>query len=292
MTTRELTEAPNALGNMLRAALPALPGVSILPGVKKSGGALPDLTLVRKGVSIDPAHVAAYAKVCGFPTKDTLPLPYPHMLAFPLHMSLMTDASFPFAALGTVHLENVITQHRAIAPSEKFDVKVWAENLRPHAKGQVYDVMTEVAVSTSGSDELVWEERSSMLVRGKRDKQAPAGLDIEQVPPGPATWKLAGDLGRRYGAVSGDRNPIHMYGVTARAFGFPRQIAHGMWSMARCVAALENRLADEVTVEVAFKTPILLPGTVRFGSSVDDSGAVFSLTNPKTGAPHLVGRAF
>ena len=288
VTTRELTGAPSAVGNMMRAALPALPGVSLLPGVKKSGGALPDLTLVRKGVSIDPAHVAAYAQVCGFPVKDTLPLPYPHMLAFPLHMSLMTDASFPFAAMGTVHLENVITQHRAIAPSETLDVKVWAENLRPHAKGQVYDVMTEVSVG----DEIVWEERSSMLVRGKGDKSAPAGLEIEQVPPGPATWKLAGDLGRRYGAVSGDRNPIHLYGVTAKAFGFPRQIAHGMWSMAHCVAALENRLADQVTVEVAFKTPILLPGAVRFGSSVDESGATFSLTNPKNGAPHLVGRAF
>ncbi len=295
MTTRELAGAPNSLGFMVKAALPALPGVSLIPGVRKSGGALPDLTLVRKGVSIDPAHVSAYAEVCGFASpaaRRTLPLPYPHMLAFPLHMALMTDATFPFAAMGTVHLENVISQHRAITPSEKVDVKVWSQNLRKHAKGSIYDVMTEVSTSAGDDEgEVVWEERSTFLVRGKGDKDAPAGLEIEQVPPGPTSWKLGGDLGRRYGAVSGDRNPIHLYGLTAKAFGFPRQIAHGMWSMARCVAALENRLDDKVTVEVAFKTPILLPGSVQLGSAIDESGAAFSLTNPKNGAPHLVGRA-
>jgi len=290
--TRVLDEAPSTLGFMVKAALPALPGVSLIPGVKKSGGALPDLTLVRKGVPVDPAHVAAYAEVCGFPTKDTLPLPYPHMLAFPLHMALMTDSKFPFAALGTVHLENVITQRRAISLGERLDVKVWAENLRKHAKGTIYDVRSEVSVpSSGGGDEVVWEERSTFLVRGKGDKDAPTGLEIEQAPSSGPTWKLPGDLGRRYGAVSGDRNPIHLYGVTAKAFGFPRQIAHGMWSLARCVASLENRLDDNVTVEVAFKTPILLPGTVAFGSRVDGAGAVFSLTNPRSGAPHLVGRA-
>ncbi|HEY0948582.1 MaoC family dehydratase, partial [Nocardioides sp.] len=107
---------------------------------------------------------------------------------------------------------------------------------------------------------------------------------------------LPGDLGRRYASVSGDHNPIHLYGLTAKAFGFPRQIAHGMWSMARCVGALENRLPGEVTVAVAFKKPILLPGTVAFGSrrlTASDGGAgyAFSLSSPSTGAPHLAGSA-
>ena len=101
----------------------------------------------------------------------------------------------------------------------------------------------------------------------------------------------AGDLGRRYAAVSGDHNPIHLYALTAKAFGFPRQIAHGMWSKARCLAALEGRLPDAVTVEVAFKKPILLPGTVAFGSPARGRRLRFSLTRPKDGAPHLVGRA-
>ncbi len=111
------------------------------------------------------------------------------------------------------------------------------------------------------------------------------------MPPSATTWHLPGDLGRRYAAVSGDHNPIHLYGITAKAFGFPRQIAHGMWSKARCLAALDGRLPDAVTVEVAFKKPILLPGTVAFGSARSGEGYAFSLTNPRSGAPHLLGRA-
>jgi acyl dehydratase len=114
------------------------------------------------------------------------------------------------------------------------------------------------------------------------------------VPGNGVEWRLPGNLGRRYAAVSGDHNPIHLYPLTAKAFGFPRQIAHGMWSKARCVAAIANRLPDAVTVEVEFKKPILLPGTVAFGSRVVDDGPHqgidFSLTNPTSGAPHLAGR--
>jgi acyl dehydratase len=108
--------------------------------------------------------------------------------------------------------------------------------------------------------------------------------------PGRVTWRLAGDLGRRYAAVSGDRNPIHLHPLTAKALGYPRQLAHGMWSLARCVAAVENRLPDAVTVEAAFKKPVLLPGTVAFGQEPRDDGIAFSLTSPRDGAPHLLGR--
>ncbi len=281
---------------MLKAALPAVPGVNLIPGIRKSGGKLPDLRLSRQGVAIDADHVAAYATVCGFAQPDirgqSVPLTYPHMLAFGLHMGIMTDGSFPYPAIGTVHLRNAITQHRSIAPSEVLDVTATARDLRAHAKGKVFDLVTTV---TSGGD-TVWESTSTYLRVGKGDKDVPSeGVPFDVVPSNGVEWRLAGNLGRRYAAVSGDHNPIHLYPLTAKAFGFPRQIAHGMWSKARCVAAVANRLPDEVTVEVEFKTPILLPGTVAFGSRVvddgDHRGFDFSLTNPKTGAPHLVGRS-
>jgi acyl dehydratase len=286
---RVLDEAPGSLPLMLKAALPAVPGVSALPGLKKSATDLPDLTLARKDVAVDPAHVAAYAEVCGFPSKDTLPLPYLHMLAFPLHMSMLTDREFPFPAMGMVHVENTITQHRALTVRERYDVTVSAANLRPHTKGRVFDMLTEISVD----GEVVWDEVSTYLRRGRGDEAASGGLEIPVVDDGGVEWRLPADLGRRYASVSGDRNPIHLYGVTAKAFGFPRQIAHGMWSKARCIAAVENRLPDAVRVDVAFKTPVLLPASVRFASTpaVDDRGLGFSLVNPKNGAPHLAGRA-
>jgi hypothetical protein len=269
--------APRTLPLLLRAALP----------VRRTGDTLPDLTLTRHDVPVDREHVAAYSRVCGFPLKAGLPVTYPHLLAFGLHLSIMTDSSFPFPTLGTVHLENRITAHRAIGDTERLDVTAHPEALRPHAKGRVFDLVTQVR---SGG-EVVWEETSTFLRRGDRGGDAAhREQTFERVPPTGARWSLPGDLGRRYAGVSGDHNPIHLYGLTAKAFGFPRQIAHGMWSKARCLAALDGRLPDAVTVEVAFKKPILLPGAVAFGSSRSGDGYAFSLSNPKTGAPHLLGR--
>jgi len=278
-----------ALPMILRAALPSIPGVNQLPGVRKDPRADPSRagTFTRRAVRIDREHAAAYARVCGFEARDALPLTYPHLLAFPLHMQVLTSPQFPFPAVGTVHLANTVTGHRPLHPGEVVDVAVRASQLRPHPKGRVVDFVAEVRVG----EELVWESTSTYLRRGRGEEGAPAGPALDRAPDATTEWRLPGDLGRRYGAVSGDRNPIHLYPVTAKALGFPRQIAHGMWSLARCVAALDNRLPDAVTVEVAFAKPILLPGTVAFGHEVTGDGHAFALTRPKDGAPHLVGRA-
>ena len=288
-TAREITGNPATLPLLLKAAVSGLPGLSRLPGVGKRGSALPAMKLTRYDVPMDRAHVARYADLCGFGRKETVPVTYPHLLAFGLHLTIMTDADFPFPAIGTVHLANTITAHRAISAGEKLQVTAWPADLRPHAKGRVFDLVTQV----HSAGELVWEETSTFLRRGAGDDTAP-GTDegLEDVPPSAIEWRLPGDLGRRYAAVSGDRNPIHLYAVTAKAFGFPHQIAHGMWSTARCLAALEGRLPDAVTIDVAFKKPVLLPGRVRFGSRpLGDRSWAFSLTDPGSGAPHLLGAA-
>lgn len=270
---------------MVKAALPSIPVVNLLPGIRKTGSDLPDLSLALHDVPVDVDHAASYAALCGFPRKDTLPLTYPHLLAFGLHMQIMTDASFPFPAIGTVHLENSITQHRPIAVTEQLQVTARVEHLRPHTKGKVFDMVTTV----HSRGELVWEETSTFLRRGKGGADAASGTTFPEAAPTGTVWQLPGDLGRRYASVSGDHNPIHLYPLTAKALGFPRQIAHGMWTKARCVAALENRLPDAVRVEVAFKKPVLLPGSVAFGSRPTDDGYAFSLSSPKSGAPHLAG---
>ena len=283
-----LDRPPATLPMMLRAALPAVPVLNRVPGVRRSGSELPDLAVTRHDVPVDRDQVAEYAEVCGFPLKETLPVTYPHLLAFPLHMAIMTDRSFPFPAIGIVHLENAITQHRPISPDERLQVTARPADLRPHAKGRVFDILVEV----HSSGELVWQSTSTLLRLGAGHPAAAApDRRFEQVPPSGGEWRLPGDLGRRYAAVSGDHNPIHLHRLSAKAFGFPRQIAHGMWSKARCLAALDGRLPDAVTVEVAFKKPILLPGTVALGTARSGDGYAFSLSNPRNGAPHLLGRA-
>ncbi|MBO0846787.1 MAG: hypothetical protein J2P22_15375 [Nocardioides sp.] len=284
---------------LLKAALPSIPVVNRLPSVRKTGGDPSSLRETRTATATRD-HVSAYAAVCGFPVKDTAPLTFPHVLAFPLHMAVMTSPAFPFPAIGTVHLANTITQHRPVEIGETLQIEVQTSTVRPHPKGRAVDFLATVTVG----EETVWESSSTYLRRGRveprRDDSTGSthedrgAADDLAVVPGRVTWRLGGDVGRRYAAVSGDRNPIHLYPLTAKALGFPRQIAHGMWSLARCVAALENRLPDSVAVDAAFKKPIFLPGTVAFGQDPvhdgTDEGIAFALTSPTSGAPHLVGR--
>ncbi len=276
-----------ALPVMLKAALPAVPGLNQLPGIKKTGGTLPDRELRRDDVLVERSAVDRYAAVCGFPVRDVAPVPYLHMLAFPLHLQLMTDAAFPFPAIGSVHLENTILQHRPVGVGERVSLALRAADLRASTKGRAWDMN----VTGTVGDEVVWESVSTYLRVGKGDKEGgDPGMSLAAVEAKGPVWSLGGDLGRRYASVSGDHNPIHLYPLTAKALGFPRHIAHGMWSKARCIAALENRLPDAVRVEVAFKKPIFLPGKAQFGADRSATGYDFTLVNPKTGAPHLLGR--
>jgi hypothetical protein len=286
--SKTLTGEPGGLTTLVKAALPALPVINQLPGVKKVAASdFAELTFSRTGVEAARPDVEAYAAVCGFPRKDSVPLTFPHMLAFPLHMAIMSDPGFPYPAIGMVHVENTITARRSIGVGEVLDVSTTVRAPRPHAKGALLDFVTTV----SNGGEVAWESTSTYLRRGKPVEGEPTpGLVIDNPPSGGVEWRLPANLGRTYAGVSGDANPIHLYPLTAKALGFPRQIAHGMWTKARSIAAIENRLPDAVTVEVAFKKPVFLPGTVAFAAAPSDGGFTFALTSPKDGSPHLLGR--
>jgi acyl dehydratase len=290
MTTRTLTSAPSILPLYARAAAPMVPGASLLPFVPGGGGEIPDLDLRLSGIESDRDAVAAYAKACGFPLHDHLPPTYPHVLAFPLQMAVMADGGFPFGAVGLVHVENRIEQHRRIGVDEELAIEVRPTKLRPHAKGRTFSLVTEV----SAGGELVWESVSTMLRRGKGDAEAKEQGRFPALPqsvPASSDWKLGGDLGRRYAAVSGDRNPIHLHSLTAKPLGFPSAIAHGMWTKARCLAALDSRLPDAFAVDVRFRKPILLPAQVEFASAEEIEGVVaFAVRDAKQQTPHLDGR--
>jgi hypothetical protein len=278
-----------------RAAAAMVPGASRLPFVAGGSREIPALTLALDDVHVDPDRLGAYDRVCGFSLRDTIPATYPHMLAFPLHLALMTDGSFPFGAIGLVHIANTITQRRPIHVSESMSIRVWATQLEPHPRGRQFSIRTEVSVA----DGVVWEEVSTNLKRGgggdnspereRADDRRKAGDDGSDDLPAAATWRLPGDLGRRYGSVSGDLNPIHIHPLSARLFGFPTAIAHGMWTKARCLAALESRLPEGFSVEVAFKRPILLPATVSFSEAADETGIRFGVRDSEKGTPHLTG---
>lgn len=291
---RTLASAPGAATLYPRAAFgtfarPLLRKVPLVGG--STPKALPELTLGLDDVTLDAGHVADYARVCGFDLRDTLPASYLHILGFPLAMSLMTDGAFPFGVIGLVHVANRIEHVRPVGLGETPSFRVRAEDLRAHPKGRQFDV---VAVATVAG-ERVWEGRSTYLRVGggsggdgsTKDDNKPD--ERPGAPAAEAIWTIPGDIGRRYGAVSGDRNPIHLHNVSAKLFGMPRAIAHGMWLKARVLAALQPELPESFTAEVRFKRPVLLPARVGFSTDKTADGRAFALHDAKRGIPHLEG---
>jgi hypothetical protein len=168
---------------------------------------------------------------------------------------------------------------------------VHATDLRPHRRGRQVTVVTEAQVA----GRVVWRAESDYL---RVERSAPRSGVADDVPTphaaaaarrGPVSWELSSDLGRRYARVSGDRNPIHLYDVTARPFGFRRHIAHGMWTLARCLAELEADLPARMRCEASFRRPVTLPGRVEFTASAVERGFQFSVGSAADPDRHLQG---
>ncbi|MFB6873922.1 MaoC family dehydratase [Streptomyces sp. NPDC056323] len=267
---------PNLNVSLARAAV-----TSPFKRAGRPGATLPADRAVLPAAPIAAAPLASYRRICGFAEPDTLPLTYPHVLGFPLAMRLMTARRFPLPVVGLVHTWIEIARHHPLHPTDLLELTVYAEKLTPHRRGTEVTMVTEAR----RAGELVWESRSGYLSRHVTDtttSTAPAPAPVAELPA-LAQWQLPGDLGRRYGAASGDRNPIHLYPLTARLFGFPRAIAHGMWTVARCLA--EAPRPDDVQgVRADFRAPVLLPATVTYAA--DATG--FQLRG--TGRVHLTGR--
>jgi acyl dehydratase len=229
----------------------------------------------------DP-QLRRYLEVCGYPADaKVLPATYPHILAWSPMFRVLRSRAFPLPLIGLVHIGNVIEQCRPLSTQDKLDFTVGWENLRDHERGRAVDVVTEATVD----GQRVWRESSTYLRRSRQpsrpaDRNSASGA----IPPSDRVWRVTPATASTYARVSGDRNPIHTSTIVARLFGFPGRIAHGMWSLARCLAELE--LPDHSTVDVSFKLPVVLPAEVAFSAQPDG----FELRDARTGKPHVSGR--
>jgi len=280
--------------------LPALPPT--LPSFLKAGlsasrrpqGApvLPDWQVRVRAVRVDRARLNAYSVLCGLAESPELPTLYPQVLATPLFLNLMTRPGFPLPLLGLVHVRNDVLQQRPLRVDETFDLSIRIGEGRQVKAGFEFDLIME---ATPVESEPVWRAVMTVIHRGtKQPSKGPKGKAPAAAVDGRLSQYLAlsapEDTGRRYAKVSQDYNPIHLYGFTAKLFGFPRAIGHGLWSAARCLALLQDKLPGAPKAySVQFKQPLLLPGraALRFA---DEGGTVdFSLLSASSDKVHLSG---
>jgi acyl dehydratase len=272
---------PSGLMNLVRAAAGALPFVP-------RGDTLPDRTINVDELNIDPANVAAYANVTALRFGDAVPLTYPFTLTFPTVMSLVTGFDFPFAAMGSVHIENHITQYRPILVTDTVSAQVHAENLREHRRGLLVDIVTDVNVG----NERAWHQVTTFLHQQRTslsDEPKPPPQKQPKLGPPNAVLRITPGQIRHYASIGGDHNPIHTNPIAAKLFGFPTVIAHGMFSAAAVLSNVEGQLSDAVKYSVRFAKPVVLPA--RAGLYVDriSGGWQLTLRNLSKGDPHLTG---
>ena len=283
MSTVTEHSRPSGLRNLLRAAAGALPFIP-------RADSLPDRTIRVEDLKIDRSNVAQYAGVTGLRYGDQVPLTYPFALTFPVVMSLVTGFDFPFAAMGSVHMENDITQYKPILVTDTVDVKTHAENLREHRKGLLVDVITDVSVGT----ETAWHQVTTFLHQQRTslsDEPKPEPKKQAKLPPPNGILSITPGQIRRYASVGGDHNPIHTIPIAAKLFGFPSVIAHGMFGAAAVLANIEGQLPDAVRYSVRFGKPLVLPAKAALFVERDTKGWELALRHPSKGYPYLTGTA-
>lgn len=250
---------------------------------------LPQLAVQVSAVQVGPARLAAYREICGFEPGDNLPITFPQVQAAPLHMWLMLRPEFPIPLMGIVHVRNTFEMLGAMPADAAYDVRAaLVEGRRTH-QGFEFDIQTEYR---NAEGELVYRSLMTPLYRLKSDSQ-PKPIKPRAPAPQLAEYRsfdVPGDIGRRYAPIGGDYNPIHLYALTAKAFGFPRAIAHGMWSLARAAALVENaRGVHARSLSVQFRQPLLLPAKVALKFGKSDAGSEFALLSRTSDKVHFNG---
>ncbi|WP_169391390.1 MULTISPECIES: MaoC family dehydratase [Psychrobacter] len=285
-----LPKAHTTYANIIKSLLP------IGDNPRASKDELPQATYFVDNLHIDQSNLEDYRKICGFKADGKVPVTYFAVLSQALQMNMMVKEPFPFTMLGLVHVENSVTQYRQIGERETVSMAVHFANLRDHAQGQQFDFVTQV----KSQDDVIWEGVSTYLARGKKpttSSNKPKKVTVKPLVDEKGVhnvFEVPEDIGRRYAFVSGDFNLIHLHPLSAKAFGFPKAIAHGMWSKAKCLA-LMGELPEACTAEVSFKLPIFLPSEVELiGEPIDklekvDDKCVFGLYSAKNDKPHLAG---
>ena len=264
-----LSAPPSMLPLYARALLGRAAGL-------KRGAAVPAVGL-EAPITLTREWLDRYLALCGWRPGQEAPLTAGQVVAAPAQSALLMGGRCPVSALGLVHAGNEVWARAPLPVGERLWARVWFGETRWKARGFEFDMHTSISAEGSGEQGAggegagaLWVGRTTIFRSVPREEQLseeraprPQGEGLSDAAAR-LTLTLPPDLGRRYGAVAGDRNPIHLYPWSARLFGFKRPIMHGMWTLARAVRASggeEPPATGELLVQ--FRRPVPLPSAVE-----------------------------
>lgn len=265
--------------------------------------------LAVNGVTVSPSRDEEFRRIVGAPPVDHVAgaafFGHVHSLIMPLQMELMAADDFPLPMMGLIHTSNTYRQLAPVPVGSKVDVEVRVAGFRAHRSGT--EIVHEATVSQDGT--VLVEETSVYLAKGKSLDDVNADPDSDSssasaarrpafaVPVPTAQWRIPGSIGRTWAKVSGDWNPIHVTGLTAKALGMPGVVAHGMYTASRALAESDVPGGTPFEFHIDFAAPVIVPATVmvaitRAGEVVDGvarGGTDIVAWNRKKRRPHFTG---
>jgi MaoC like domain len=218
---------------------------------------------------INEVHLQQYKKFVGFTNEPGVPLSYFYLFAQRAQLCMMMDSRFTYPVPGLVHMANSMQSSGTVDTKLPMDLKI-AVTQEPITQTGRLCIFFKVTIGQLGMPKISCTSRY-LGKRGNKKDAAKDDLEPRSNLESFADWAVPQDTGRRYAALSGDCNPIHLWPWSARLFGFKKPIAHGMYSVAKTQALIENSLGKPVTsLAATFIKPALLPGHVQLAVGEKD----------------------
>ncbi len=285
----EFGRPPSALAFMARA---------FYPSPRRRGPVLfPDLRVRWRGHRIDRRHLSTFRELTGLREEPGLPLLYPHVLGFRLHMVVLTHPSFPVPIWRALQIRNHLLRHRHVPEDALLDLETRVSAQRTLDKGAEVDLYTTVA---SGGV-LVWESVVTFYYRGRFGEPGVASslarpLGVPDGGPAEVTarWRMPAGNGWAFGGLTGDYNGIHSWDAYARRFGFRRAFHHPQLVLGQCLARLQPGAvgAEQARqrLDAQLKGPVYHDGEVRLRAGAEGAATRFALFVEGEDRPAIVGR--
>jgi acyl dehydratase len=228
----------------------------------------------RRDIVADPARVQRFLRVTdgagiGALQGEDAPLPptYPCLWQTALALELIGESGLPFPARGLIHLETEMVAVRPLRAEEPIRCRLELDRVEPHPRGTRLLLLSRC---WNAAGQLCREDRLALLAPDGKGTGARAPYpeaDEEPVWTEVAQWALDAGAGRRYARASGDYNPVHLWGWSARLLGYRRPILHGFCLAAMVAHSLVlHRLGgDPLALRrllLRFRAPVLLPARI------------------------------
>jgi acyl dehydratase len=255
-----------------------------------------EIVVTMNGVVPDPIRLSQYRRVCGYPPDTaTLPPTFLETLFLSPLGKMVTSKAFPLSPAGLIHVGQTIIPRGLLPAAASYNLTCRTAELKESNRGYLLTVALTAAIE----ERIVWQGKADFLsrspetIKGKHRRTRPDTNTGLKVDPRDHLIDVPARTGWQYARASADYNPHHLNRITALPLGYKRPIAHGMWSLARCLSEIEKHvpLAAPYTVLANFKAPLFMPAVAAFSwTHAEKAGTLlFRLTNARQGQPHVIG---